>query len=212
MDCDKVVDLFGIKWLSDFFGTKNEAHFCYVDHISDFFDFIEEAFVCRKMKILDIVENLGSDFYAEKTVEWFIRYVDLLIAKDNYGGYHPCYDNLDQLPLVRTRGGKHYALEESGKIYLNNGTLDEKLLEDPKVDYIYREIFKLKEYSTELSDAKEAINDLTSDADVEFSKQVELLRKIMIAVENKKIPSDEIADKKIIIVENQKSGKNQWII
>ncbi|MDK2941829.1 MAG: hypothetical protein PWP56_1342 [Acetobacterium sp.] len=211
MDCDKVVDLFGIKWLSDFFGTKNEAHFCYVDHISDFFDFIEEAFVCRKMKILDIVENLGSDFYAEKTVEWFIRYVDLLIAKDNYGGYHPCYDNLDQLPLVRTRGGKHYALEESGKIYLNNGTLDEKLLEDPKVDYIYREIFKLKEYSTELSDAKEAINDLTSDADVEFSKQVELLRKIMIAVENKKIPSDEIADKKIIIVENQKSGEKRKV-
>lgn len=210
-DCKKVVDLFGIKWLSDFFGTKNEAHFCHVDNNSDFFDFVYTSFKCRKMVIWDIVNSLTPDFYKEKTTQWFINCVNLLITH-NYYGFSASYDHLDNLPLVRTKEGRHCTLEDAAQIYLNNGTLEEKLLEDKKVEYLYKEIFKLKEYSTELNDAKNAIHVLASDEEVDFSEQVRLLRKILIAVEDKKIPSDEIADQRIIIVENQRSGEKRKIL
>lgn len=203
--CKKMRNLFGMKWLSDFYGIKNTAEFCYVDDESIFFDFIEETYGTKKMDISDIVYSLKAKFYEEKTTEWFADYVDLIIRKTYYG-YSASYDNLDRLPLVRTKNGKHRTLAQASKVYLNNGTLDEKLLEDSKCEFLYKEVFKLKEFSTELQDAKDSIRKLSSGAGISFDEQLDLLRKVYIALENKKISSSDISNEQILSVINQKTG------
>lgn len=201
-----MVDLFGMKWLSDFFGVQSASGVCWVNNRSGYYEFVQESFGCRKMTIEEVVHSLRANYYEEKKTEWFIDFVGLLVEK-NYYGFEVNLNGLDKLPLIRTNKHKHRTLAQAGKIYLNNGTIDEALLEDPKVNYLYREIFKLKDYSTELSDANEALKLLTSNVDEEFDQQVEALRKVLIAIDNKKITSEDISAKRIILVKNQKSGE-----
>lgn len=209
-DCDVVTELFGLKWLSDFYELKNQANLCHVDERSNYYDFMSEEFDCPKMKLGDIFVRLDNKFYEQQTTEWFAEYVGLMVNGGHYGYYiRNGYNNLDKLPLIRTKRHKHYTLDKAGNVYLNNGTLDEELLENPKVAYLYKEVFKIKEFSTELNDAKAAIKVLSSDEELTFDEHVDLLRKILIAIDNKKISAKEISNKQLIWVINQSDGASR---
>ncbi len=209
-DCKIARNLFGMKWLSEQYGLKNVAEFCHVDDYSNYFDFIEESFDVSKFDIEEVINELNAKFYETQTSAWFSDFVGLLIKK-NFYGYSVRYNNLEKLPLVRTKNGKHRTLAQSTKIYLNNGTLDESLLDNPMVEYLYKEVFKIKEYSTELSDAKDAIKQLSSSKELPFEEQVALLHKILIAIDNKKIALQDVCHEQIIWVSNQETGETRKI-
>ena len=115
-----MVELFGMKWLSDFFGVQSASGVCWVDYSSGYYEFIEESFGCRKMTIEEVVHSLRANYYEEKTTEWFVEFVGLLVEK-NYYGFEVRINGLDKLPLIRTNKHKHRTVAQAGKIYLNNG-------------------------------------------------------------------------------------------
>ena len=204
-DCNKLIALFGIKWLSDFFGVQDATDICYVSYPSNYFSFIQESFNYRKLKVVSVVSALKAEFYESKESEWFAKYVSLLVEKNSYGSYKVRYENLDKCPLIRTKEFKHLTLAHADKVYLNNGTLDEKLLNTPSVNYLYRYVFKLREYSTELSDAQDAIRVMASSECANFDAHITMLRKVLIAIDNKKISSEDIGANPILYVVNQKT-------
>lgn len=214
----KIVKLFGTRWLSDFFNIQNQADLCYVDKYSKFFGFIKDTFECKKLDVEDIIYNLDASYYEEQTSEWFRKFAELLVKKIYYGGYEAKYRDLDTIPLVRTKDKKHRTAKQSSNLYLNNGSLDEAVLSSPQVMYLYREVFKLRDYSTELSEAKEALEKLTTAKELSFENEVELLHKILIAIDEKKIKPEDLEDIPLFWVINQRnnavrkvSPKNAWV-
>lgn len=207
-DCELISSLLGMKWLSEFYELKNQANICHVGTSSHYFDFMQDEFDCQKLEMVSIFNSLDKKYYEQQTTEWFANYLGLMVY-GGYYGYSVRYNNLDKLPLIRTKRHKHFTLEKAGNVYLNNGTLDEELLEDPKVLYLYKDVFKIKEYSTELNDAKAAMKKLSSEDEIDFEEQVELLRKILIAIDDKKISVDDISNKQLFCVVNQENGESR---
>lgn len=210
-DCDLLLKLFDIQLLSHFFKTDDDPDICFVGVDSPYYYFICDKFECKKMNIISILHALDSDDYESQTSEWFKDFVGLIVTEDSYTGYCAKYVGLENFPLIRTKNQKHLTLAQADDIYLNNGTIDSEILDDPKVLFLYKDIFKLRDYSVELSDAKDALNQLVSSETIDFTTQAGLLRKILIAIENKKIVPDDYKDAEIFLITNQLTGASRRV-
>lgn len=202
-----MVGLLGRNWMANHYGIPETFEISHIDYGCEYYEFLKEYFDCKELSLQEIVNSLNASFYKEKSTQWVIDFVNLFVVKNNWGGYDVLVDNIDKYPLIRKKDSTHVPLEKSFNIFLNNGTLDEDVLSDNAIRYLYEHIYNIKNYSVELGDAKQAIKKIKGlDLDNNFQEYVELLSKVIIALDMKKITAEDLKDEKIILVENQKTG------
>lgn len=203
----KVVRLFSKEKMSEYFEAGNEPGISTVEKYNeDFYDFIDKRYETCFFSIKNLLGKIEAKEYEKHDSEWFAKFLELLVGTHMWRGYI-ILGNTDirKYPLLRLSDGKHVVPNECEKVYLNNGTIDEVVVQSKAAEYIYKEIFKIKEYSVELEEAIEAIKTVQT-MEGAFEAHVEEIKKIVLAINNKKMTAEVLKDKKILYVVNQKNG------
>ncbi len=208
---ESIMKLFGREWLANYYKIPNTFEICQIEGNCAFYDFLKTNFKCKELSLQEIVNSIGANFYSEKSSQWFIDFINLFVVKSNFG-YDILLDNIDRFPFVRRKDGTHTNLEKANNVFLNNGTLDEEILSNPAVKYLYEYVYKFKNYSVELGDAKEAIKEIKSlNIDRDFERYAELLSKVLIAIDMRKLSYEDIESEPIMLVQNQKNNNKKKV-
>ena len=201
-----LIKLLGKPWLADYYSIPESFGVCKTVYYSDFYEFLTENSECKELCLQEIVESLKAPFYSEKSSQWFIDFVNLFVVK-NYWGYDVVINRVDEFPLIRKKNGTHTYPKRTYNVFMNNGSLDDDVISDGAVRYLYEQVYKIKDYSIELGDAKDAIKQIKGIViDANFDEYSELLSKVLVALELKKLSAEDIENEPIILVENQKTG------
>lgn len=210
----KIIRLFEKAWLCKYAECQSQFDFCRIDNSSGgFLELVDKHFEYSYLSIEHLFKYMEASEYEKHDTKWFVEFVELLVHPTNYGGYRVCVDaDLREFPLVRLANYSHSKISDISIVYTNNGSLDEEVLRSKAVSYIYQEIFKIKEYSVELEEAVSAINDIVEkEAIYSFENHIQMVKKIVVAIDNKKITIEEIKNKAILYAANQCTSETRMV-
>lgn len=214
-----IIKLLGKRWLAQHFNCSEKFEICNITNNGyygiKYHQFLIDEFNPKILSKDYLLEHLSNDYLSNKDNGWFKNYISLFIKKYNYWySDHANYaveDDLDlrKYPLLRLNDHSHinYVQSKTDKdIYLNNKSIEEELLKDELVFYLYKEIYELKNFSSSLSSARDAISTIIKHEWTE-EKYPMLLKSIIEAVKSKELDLKEIENKQIILIRNLKTGK-----
>ena len=175
-----------------------------------YFNFLKENFMCKSYGLEDILNSFGSIFYEKHTSEWFSEFVSAFFEKyPIINSYTITLDassiDFRRYPLLRLATGENVKYNDRTGIYLNNGTIDMQCLENPSVYTLYHEIYGIEDYSTERDEAISAVNSM-STRDDSFQDHIVRVKKIINALQLKKIKVSEISEQNILFSKNMRTG------
>ncbi|SNU04617.1 hypothetical protein SAMN06297422_101159 [Lachnospiraceae bacterium] len=192
-----------------------EDYYGYTE-VSKYYLYLKQIYAIKDLDIKIIMEHTDESFYEMQDEDWLLKFFDCIIEENKYSsGQKKIFGiinvlsdvDLSEIPIIRLSTGKHKSLVNLEKAYLDTGYLDEKLLKNEKVKYLYKDVFGIKEYSAELSEAQDAISNIISaGASGSFNDHIQNLKKILIALDEKKITLEDIEGKSVFMYKNQKNG------
>lgn len=210
----KIINLFGKEKVAGYFDADKDAdagvftivkRYRYYEKKYEFYNFIEEQYEINLLSVENLLEKLTAVDYESLDSKTFASFTELLVNKNNSGIYSLFNSNVDirKYPLLRLHDHSHIIPNTCDNIYMDNGTIDEVVVQNKAAEYIYREIFKIKNYSVELKEARKALKTIQNDSLESFDLHIEKIRKILSAVAEQKMSVEEIQNTPMIFVENQ---------
>lgn len=220
----KIIDLFGKEKIAGYFDADKDAdagvftivkrYYGYYEknyQFYNFYNFIKKKYEINLLSVENLLEKLTVVDYESLDSKTFASFTELLVKK-NYSGIYSLFNNnvdIRKYPLLRLHDHSHIIPNKCDNIYMNNGTIDEVAVQNKAAEYIYREIFKIKNYSVELKEARKALKTIQNDSLESFELHIEKIRKILSAVAEQKMSVEEIQNTPMIFVENQATGETK---